>query len=303
VTERSDTPGSVVPCAPPASEEPTRRSRTIFQPEEPRPESFVAGTLYDLTALVQTTAALLRAGLVEAVVVMFVLTLLALVPLLPVLVDRDLCLPGLVMLGPLLVSGPLAVFSRLALGERLSLVRAIVLALRSTPFLVLCQMGYGTVVLYLVLMNALPVLILGDREGGVIFALCLVFTLPVSLFFMAELARSALTQVVWIAIADPKGQWAEFDALLARSERRRPIILCALGAPVAIVAASIPTPFAIDFVRRVLGASAEGPFLASVAVAGVTVAIFLGSALLAACYAVILGTPVEEAAPSSPASS
>lgn len=262
MTERSDTPDE------------------SSGPElDPRPTGFIAGSLHDLSALVSTTAAFLRAGLLPALAAMAVLwAIAALLVALAIFVGACFS-PWVVVVPALTIAGPLAVFGRLAFGERLTVSRAISVALRSVTNLLV-----NTFALVLVAI------------GPLVFAALIAFALnPYLLFVVVPLllrwaewaVRYLLADaVVNVGVNGHVDRYHSISIIDAHVAPHHALFLTVELLPLAILAAASPTPFAQEIVGQAFGTQGQATFLACVGVAAFAVSVILGSALAAAAVAV-----------------
>jgi len=138
------------------------------------------------------------------------------------------------------------------------------------------------------------------RANAIAGGLMVAMAIATSFVMLQVLAEAAFVCAVHAAIADPHELKAELNAVIGRTRGRKPMLLVATAVPLMIIGASSPTPFAQELVGKAMGPDGEAVFLACITLAGVTIAILLGSALLAASYAVILGTPDEPSASGAP---
>ncbi|MBI3724058.1 hypothetical protein HY251_08925 [bacterium] len=197
----------------------------------------------------------------------------------------------------LLCSGPLVVFGRLAMGERVTLRAALRSAARGTIdllpnglafCLLLGAMGVGVA-------GAISLFFLTDVLMAALIALVIG---RIAVVIGGEVIRTfPLDTLIRAVISDEAEKRAALDSLDARTRGRTFVFLAALGVPVGIVALSAggATPVARELIEKLIGPEGEVALLVCVTILGVIVALFLGSAMLAAAYAVILGSPTDGA--------
>ena len=275
----------------------------IYQPEEPRPRGFVAGSLFDLTALLHVTTALLRAAgmpafLSLAAVVITLWLLGAVTGLMVALTGVFPC--GFIALGilaivtPALIPGaPLTAFAMAATGMKPRFRDACNRAFDRVHWLAWIE---GRIAGFLVL-GAAP-MILWLHHARDLPAITSVIALLASLAAALGAPYTALrTLALGPVMAVVEGTMSErtLKRNIPLTRGREVMLSVVVLVPLAIVAAASPAPALASIVEDAIGSSGRALMFFGAVLLGASLAILVGSALLVAAWAVILGSPVSRA--------
>ncbi|MBI3724059.1 hypothetical protein HY251_08930 [bacterium] len=245
-----------------------------------------------MRALIDVTIALLREGFFNAALTMlalwFLTAFLTATATLAIAALGLIAAPLVIFIPPLLVAGPLVVFAHLVRGERLTLGGALERAIFCVPMIFVNALAAMFLAACVALVDASTFYLMGS--------LSFVVSVPLTLFTADSIFRYIVFDAVMRASTtdDPLDRSIALNEIAELTRGRMVVLVFACGLPLGIAAAASPTPFARDLVEKTFGQDVAFVLLALSAAIGGALAIFLGTALLAAAYAVIEGSPIEE---------